>query len=184
MTRSLYIIGEAGSGKTTLMHKYTSAFTTSPAIRLHNQLWAEPITSEQESGFRLGKVRHSFSGTDALGMSVNPDAVHWVEEYELPDFICGEGQRLSNVKFLTALHLKSSLTVIRLINANAVSLRQQRANRLNVREQSPAYVKATATKAVNLHKALTDIGIRVVSCDVTGLQVDDAVEVLMKSVDV
>lgn len=175
MTEALYLIGTAGVGKTTLLHKYTESFTATPAIRLHNQLWAEPLQLGEVRGYRLGKSRESFAGTDALGMAVNPDAIKYVEDCPLPDFIYGEGQRLSNLRFLTALHARSHLIVVQIVNNNADLLRKERARRLRVPEQSPSYVKATMTKCDNLFKSLLEASVRVNLLDITGLSLDEAV---------
>ena len=175
MTKALYLIGGAGVGKTTILQKHTEAFTVSPAIRLNKQLWAEPLQLGDVSAYRLGKARFSFAGTDALGMAVNPDAIEWVQEHPLPDFIYGEGQRLSNFRFLYALHSRTDLHVLHIVNNNAHLMREERALRLGVRQQSPSFVKATETKSDNLVKLLIEAQVKVTVVNTTGFRVDEAV---------
>ena len=174
MINSLYLIGGAGVGKTSLLQELNKDYVTQPAIRLHNLLWGEPLFSENTTGVRLGRPRSSFAGTDALGMAVNPDAVEWLTLGNLPKFICGEGQRLSNQRFLTTLRDVSNLTVICVVNNNSHVMRAQRAHNLGVREQSSSYVKATVTKSANLCSTLTTAGVRVVKLDSTNMGVSEA----------
>src|SRR5436190_9417962 len=68
------------------------------------------------TGAYLGHLRPKYPGTDALSLSVAPQAMLWLDA--LPclglDWVFGEGARLSHVRFLYGLHLATELTVVHL----------------------------------------------------------------------
>lgn len=98
----LYIVGEPGIGKSTLMAELTTGLHRTPLRRPVRDLLTRnglPVAVE------LGTRRTRFSGTDALPM----DAITTVEPYLATgdaameaDLLLGEGARLGNHRFLTA----------------------------------------------------------------------------------
>lgn len=93
---ALYLIGEPGSGKSTLVEHLTRDLpfeeTDSPfAFRRYDCGIME-----------IGKRRQSFSGTDALSMSVQPKVEDYIAGVQ-PRFLLAEGDRLANDKFLRFL---------------------------------------------------------------------------------
>jgi len=152
---ALYIIGEPGVGKTTLMNGLLTNYRRGDARRLGGLLWGEPLhLSGQPLGVVLGRARGAFSGTDALGMAVQRDAVRWAR-HEAEGEVYGEGQRLANVAFLTALAERGRVLVLHLWGP-AVAERQRRARGS---QQAPSWLLGSRTRAVNLAAALRSEGI-------------------------
>ena len=126
MTRAVYVIGPPGSGRTTLVNRLLADLPLLPPVTVwadpHTRLFGQPFLrkgpgGDTPSGILLGHRRDPYGGTDALSAAVNPVAVAWANH---PDgaqrwaAVVGEGRRLANVAFLTALAAHTDLTVIRL----------------------------------------------------------------------
>lgn len=92
----LYIIGEPGVGKSTLVAAMTEGLpydeTDSPF----------PFRRYDCGVTELGKRREDFSGTDALALNVQPTVVAYLEAVQ-PKLVLAEGDRLANQKFFNAL---------------------------------------------------------------------------------
>lgn len=147
-------MGEPGVGKTTVMGQLCRKHTVGPDMQLRGLLWGQPLLLEDEwVGIRLGRDRAQFSGTDALGMAVNPDAVTWVEKDPLPPLIVGEGARLANERFLNALSNRSELLVVLLRAKNAAERREERGS-----QQNPSWIRGRATASRNLFDKLAERG--------------------------
>ena len=154
MSKSLYLIGEPGVGKSTVVNAFCDSYTIGAKQQLLGKLWADQLLAEDELvGYRLGRTRETFSGTDALAMSVNPDAVAWVESCQLPTILVGEGARLANKKFLTALNENTSLLLVLVLADNAAERRVSRGS-----NQNPSWVKGRATASLNLFKEALELG--------------------------
>jgi hypothetical protein len=146
VTTSIYLVGEPGVGKTTLMAALTARFAVGSAVQLNGLLWAEPLSIQKKwVGYRFGKTRDKFSGTDALGMAACPDAVDWVRWAALPNYLFGEGARLATGKFLDLLHQKTDFTLIHLVAENAADRRKARGS-----NQNSGWVRGRITHAANL----------------------------------
>jgi hypothetical protein len=125
---------------------------------------ATPAPFTRESfGVSLGYRRKAFSGTDALGMSVNPQACAWAA-LGARDFeqVWGEGARLANKAFLMALHGSTDLTVVELVAPGRI-LDERCAQRGS--EQSLSWRQGAGTRAANLSSQLMMLGVRVVTID-------------------
>lgn len=149
MTTAIYLIGEPGVGKTTTMRALLTRFQVAEAQKLQGQLWAEPLYDANFLvGYHLGKRRSIFSGTDALSMSVCPTAINWLETTQpLPQWLLGEGSRLSTPKFLEVLHRKTDFLLVLLQAANAETRRESRGS-----SQNATWIRGRVTQANNLLK--------------------------------
>lgn len=142
----IYLIGEPGSGKTTLMRAATAEY---PRIE-----FAKPIAHEMlfnpaglAVAIELGKNRPPFSGTDTLGMSAITAAEHLIRTTYVP-VILAEGARLANNRFLTNAHQYNyQIHLILITSQHAPQRRQQRGT-----TQNPAWIKGATTRANNLHQ--------------------------------
>jgi len=142
MKHALYIVGEPGVGKSTL----ASAITAGTEVVM---TCAKPLAHRHYRNrvTELGAWRESFSGTDALGMAVQPVAVTFLHDPTCQDLLMAEGDRLANDGFLNAvLAAGYDLTILALVGARAAARR--RAARGTA--QDPKWVAGRQTKVANL----------------------------------
>lgn len=139
-----YLIGEPGAGKSTLMAqvlaKHRSEIRSKPFAHMALGDPAKPW------GIELGKVRESFSGTDALSMGVLPKVVEWLPTAPAP-IVIGEGDRLTARSFFEACRQIGTLRVIHLDTPPDEAARR-RAKRGST--QNDTWVRGRATKVANL----------------------------------
>jgi ribose 1,5-bisphosphokinase PhnN len=148
-TRLVYVIGEPGAGKTTLMDEVLAGWTRIPQ--------AAPIPHElltnwqgQLMGAHLGRHRPPFGGTDALSMSIQPQALAWIAGTTYP-LVLAEGDRLANARFFDTVRLVGvELTVVLLDTPPAVAA-QRRAARPG--SQQASWVQGRITKTARLADA-------------------------------
>ncbi len=145
----VYLIGEPGSGKSTLM----AAFTDRYEAEARTAPFAHRVLRNADGlviGVELGKRRDNFSGTDALAMNVGPKVRAWLAEVDAAEVVCvlGEGDRLTNGRFLTECD-----AVVRLDVPEAVAdeRRRQRGS-----DQNASWLKGRRTKLSNLADMVTD----------------------------
>jgi hypothetical protein len=101
---------------------------------------------------QLGKVRdNGFSGTDALGMAINPRAIEFVESRPA-HVVLGEGDRLANGGFLSAADRAGILTVVWIDVPPEIARERarERALRLGTKEQTESWWKGRYTKTSRL----------------------------------
>jgi hypothetical protein len=156
VTRSIYLLGAPGVGKSTTLTAVLDhlGYARGDAERLHGLLWGQPLVlGSDQVGVELGRQRDAFSGTDALGMAVAPDALAWVEMMRKVgghtagiELVVAEGARLGIVKFLVALAAASDLTLVHL-HADDDTLDARCTQRGS--NQSPAWRRGAATRAEN-----------------------------------
>lgn len=137
----VYLIGQAGSGKTTLMNTLTAGWES----KIVNKPFAHTVYANGLA--QLGKSRDAFGGTDALAMNVQPAVVKWLAEASYP-IVLGEGDRLGNGKFFKAvMGLGIGLQVWYLDTPSYVAS-QRRDERGS--SQSETWLKGRRTKLNNL----------------------------------
>jgi hypothetical protein len=163
VTRSIYIVGGPGSGKSTLMAELLEGWEVGPYVRFtKREMFGHYMQSEEGLGAYLGHLRPDYPGTDALSLSVAPQALSWLRD-TMPlmglDWVFGEGARLSHMGFLTELAACTDLTVIYLHvdPEEAARRRQARGGKL----LSESYCKIATSKARNVAAACREAGIRV-----------------------
>lgn len=147
MTTSLtYLMGEPGSGKTTvsrlLFEGMDSTVKTVPYV-----CWTEyhPRLCE------LGRDRETFGGTDALSMAAQKKVIRWLEEESKYQFVYAEGDRLTNGKFFTwALEHFDRVDLIALHNPKVVARRRKRRAKELDKAQNETWVAGRRTKLENL----------------------------------
>jgi hypothetical protein len=137
----LYLVGEPGVGKTTILRAALAG--------------AEPITfdkpvphSRYPGGLiYIGRERGTFSGTDALGMAIQPQVVKWLETLDAPAVVA-EGDRLGNSRFIKAAQDRGWTVTLAMISAPDDVITERRAQRGS--NQNPSWLEGRRTKVHNL----------------------------------
>ena len=164
MTKSIYIIGPPGAGKSTLMAQLLEGWAIGPYQRWMREVYGHVLQHpEKGMGAYLGHLRPEFPGTDALSLSAGPRCVEWLESLTLLGFdhVFGEGARLTHMGFLTALHEATDLTVMYLdVDPEvAAERRMLRGGKM----LSETFCRTMTTKAANVAAACREAGIFVVT---------------------
>jgi hypothetical protein len=167
MTRSVYIIGAAGTGKST----FTSELLERMEITLDplEELWAKRNSkalvtlrghrmrnrATREVGMYLGVMRDEFPGSDGLDRATSPTGEAWLEGSgeELPQAILAEGATLATRRFLYALHAHTDLLVLALRCDPVVHDLRLLARGSG---QVSSFVLSTVTKTENLVRDLSN----------------------------
>lgn len=148
MSTLIYIIGEPGSGKSTLMAKFTEQFRREPAPSYVAHDWL--LDSDGKTvAVELGSRREEFSGTDALPMAVIGQACAYLQTHEAP-LILAEGARLANRRFLrAALDAGYQVGLIWLDHDDTEEWRLRRVAETG-KQQNAAWIKGRKTSSYNL----------------------------------
>lgn len=166
MTKSVYLVGGGGVGKSSVMAELLHGWDAGPYQKwTEKEMFGHWLYRDGAGAAYLGHLRPEYPGTDALSMSVAPQAMLWLQS--LPpnlDFIFGEGNRLCHVEFLSALGQVSDLLLVHLVcDPNTTELR--RATR-GGKQQNAHYVRGVATKAANTAAAMVGVaGVRVITVE-------------------
>lgn len=143
MRALVYLIGEPGVGKSTLMAAATAGHDRYPQTTplRHDLLVKDGIIEAAELGARRG----TFSGTDALPMNAVTKAEEMLRTSIAPVLI-GEGARLGVRRFLEAsVAAGRRTTLVYLTSPHAAAQRAARGT-----GQKDSWVKGAATRAANL----------------------------------
>lgn len=176
MTSSVYIIGGAGTGKSTFTQELLERVgePMGPLLDLHRKpngrgtmitLRGHEIGSE---GLYLGCMRDSFPGTDGLDRVSYIPGEEWLATAALPEFIIAEGATLAVRRFLYALSTVTDTLLVYLTSDDLVKeirLAQRGAG------QDEKFITATATRARNLAVEMAEAGVQVWEVD-TGDQAE------------
>lgn len=142
----LYIIGEPGVGKTTLVKRITK--------NVPHEVRKVPYVSwthYSDKVCQLGHDRGVFGGTDALGMAAQKHVLEWLEKCKYR-YVLAEGDRLANRKFFAALleaGWELTVVVLQLEQAELDRRRDVRNARIG-KAQDDRWLKTRATKVRNL----------------------------------
>lgn len=163
MTQAIYIVGAPGAGKSTLMAQMLRDWRVGPYTKwTRKELFGHYMEHpEKGRGAYLGHLRPEYPGTDALSLSVAPQALLWLEALPMLglDWVFGEGIRLSHQGFLSELARATDLTVV-FLRVDPDEAARQRAAR-GGKLLSEQFCKTASTKAERVVEACRAAGIRV-----------------------
>lgn len=173
MTRAAYILGGAGTGKST----FTAQLMDEMVMQQTDlrDLWskrnAKAVVTlrghhlhsyDGKTGLYLGVLRESFPGTDGLDRASSLTGEEWLLNADLPEFIIAEGATLATRRFLGALFATTELLVVHLHAPDDVK-RERFAERGS--EQAESFWKGTATRAANRLTEAREAGVPWLSAD-------------------
>lgn len=173
MTKSVYIVGGAGAGKSTFTSQVMDLVVMqyAPLADLLAQRNVKNVVTfrghplhdyDGRDGLYVGVMRDSFPGTDGLDRASSPVGAAWLRAGDLPAFIIGEGATLSTRPFISALHECTDLLLVHLFADEFVKELRfgQRGS-----SQEDSFVRATATRAANLTRDMAKAGVKVWEAD-------------------
>ncbi len=173
--RLVYLSGEPGVGKSTLMARLTEPYARypqppEPRIAPARDLLIMAGISRAPMAVELGRRRDTFAGTDALPSAVIGDACAYLSVRALGEapLVLAEGARLACRRFLTcAVDAGWQVTLVHLYGQQLAAMRRaQRATALGKREQDERWVKGRATAARNLANGAEGWGCRLLTLNV------------------
>lgn len=147
MPRMIYLTGQPGAGKSTLMAALTEGLSRvsyePPEVTVAHDVLVHPVT-QTVLGAEIGRRREHFSGTDTLPSSVIEKAIPWVKTVPF-DLLVGEGARLGNKRFLlAALEAGYHVDLVLLDHTDADTWRKQQSKKIG-HDHSPAWVRNRLT---------------------------------------
>lgn len=151
--RLIYVIGEPGSGKSTLVRDALADLVSDPVPRpfahVDYRLNGETLITQ------LGAIEGDFPGTDRLSMGVLPIAIDYVNGSSTP-VILAEGDRLATMKFFGALTRPTTLVWAHCPRSVAAERRASRGS-----SQSESWITGRRTKTTRLWDAFPGHKIRI-----------------------
>lgn len=172
-THLLYVSGPPGAGKSTLLDRLTTGCEREPgATGIPHDVLRDPRRPGEVVALEMGVRRAQFSGTDALSMSIQPQASAWLAEHPAR-LVLGEGDRLANLKFLTAAeHAHVTVTLVNLAASDEL-LEQRWAER---QHQDATWRAGRVSKARRLADQWETYGGTVITLD-AALPTDSMIEI-------
>jgi len=173
--KAIYIVGGAGSGKSTLMGWFLEHIQAElqPLTDMHVKrnkrfrvtLRGQAFDSAVGPGVYLGLMRDKHPGTDGLDRASTPTAVEWLEVGdllgELPAIVA-EGATLSTKAFFQKLAETHDLLVVHLVVSE-----EERQRRFDQRgtTQKDLFVKSTISRGRNMAEFASGLGAEVLTGD-------------------
>jgi hypothetical protein len=148
--RLVYVIGEPGAGKTTMVDATLAPWTRIPVeVPVPHELLRHPADLLCRTfGVHLGRRRPGgFGGTDALSMSIQPAVLAWLATSPAP-LVLAEGDRLANPSFFDAVRAQGhhlDLVLLAVTPGAAAARRRARGG-----HQDPGWVQGRVTKVRRL----------------------------------
>lgn len=177
MSRSLYLVGGAGTGKSTFMAQLLLELgaVMGPLVDLHAKRNAKALvtlrghwldTDSGKIGLYLGHLRPgNHPGTDGLDRASGRTGVEWLQQTARLPFIVGEGATLATRPFLSELNSSTELMLLHLTCSSEAELSRRFARRGT--EQNASFVTSTRTAARNRAVELEKAGANVVHVETT-----------------
>lgn len=172
MTRSVYIIGGAGAGKSTFTGHLLEGVEFGPLEDLLSLRNAKALVTLRGhrlpyDGVYLGCMRDEFPGSDGLDRASSPVGEAWLQKGDLPRFIISEGATLATRRFITSLHEHTELLLLHLhVDPMIVDLRFWKRGS----SQKDSFVLNTETRSANLLRDMNKIGVFNMSIDTANLR--------------
>lgn len=155
MKHALYIIGEPGVGKTTLMSALRAGQLWQPHdVPFTHQHSGLGVAANDPLAVELGGPREGFGGTDVLGMAVQPQAVAFLSGSCAPQLLLAEGDRLGNGKWFASVTEAGYHLYVYHLHGPRVAARR-RAERGS--DQDPTWLKGRRTKVESLSLLMSAI---------------------------
>lgn len=169
MTKSVYVIGGAGTGKSTFTAELLDRLGVKlgPLEDLHSKanakgslvtLRGHTMANRNLLGLYLGVWREQFPGSDGLDRASSITGEEWLHLKELPEVILAEGATLATRRFMYALHEHTELLVLALRcdpMIHDLRLLQRGSGQVS------SFVQSTVTKTENLVRDLKAQGANV-----------------------
>lgn len=146
MRKIICLIGEPGTGKTTLFRKFMENYKweKKEEVKLVNTMYSSELDLHIIGKYEEGEV---FAGTDKLSMAVMPEAIKFVEN--TTSNIMFEGDRLTSTKFFDfLLGLKDTEVKIIVLTVPQDIMNERYAERGS--DQSDTFLKGRKTKINNI----------------------------------
>lgn len=140
----VYVIGEPGVGKSTLMAGLTGSWQAVPYDKP-----VPHILYPERAALQLGRERAFFAGTDAMALDVQPRAVEFLRGRPAA-VVLGEGDRLGNRRFFHAVSRFCDLRVVWLVGPRVAAERREARALAIGREQDAAWAAGRRSKVRNL----------------------------------
>lgn len=162
MKTLVYLVGPPGVGKSTAMAALTENCLRVPRTgKVRHDTLVRPRPAPETAltvGAEIGARRERFSGTDALHMAVNPDAITWIGEENPYGLVLGEGARLANARFLLAAMMAGyDVHVAHLYAPPSVLAARRRERGSN---QNPQWIRGAETKSRRIMDSMSNQGAR------------------------
>lgn len=150
MTTTIVLLGEPGSGKSTLIKALRDDWTQL-TLELHpvkHTTYSTPYGPALE----LGWTREPFGGTDTLGQAAINTVAVWFRDNPPTGLVIAEGDRLANDRFIRLAQDAGPTLIFHLDTEPRLAQERRilRARAFSLSTQNPSWVTGRRTKHANL----------------------------------